>query len=141
VELICDGLHVHPSAVRMAFRLFPDRICLISDALRCAGMPDGTYELGGQDVFLKGGVARLGDGTIAGSAANLFSCMKNAVSYGIPKETAIRAASCLPARVIGADAEVGSIEAGKYADFLVTTPDLMLKEVYIGGVRTSRAVL
>jgi N-acetylglucosamine-6-phosphate deacetylase len=140
-ELICDGLHVHPSAVRMAFRLFPDRICLISDALRCAGMPDGTYELGGQDVFLKGGVARLGDGTIAGSAANLFSCMKNAVSYGIPKETAIRAASCLPARVIGADAEVGSIAAGKYADFLVTTPDLMLKEVYIGGVRTSRAVL
>lgn len=140
-ELICDGLHVHPSAVRMAFRLFPDRVCLISDALRCAGMPDGTYELGGQDVFLKGGVARLGDGTIAGSAANLFSCMKNAVSYGIPKETAIRAASWLPARVIGADAEVGSIEAGKYADFLVTTPDLMLKEVYIGGVRTSRAVL
>ena len=83
-ELICDGQHVHPSAVRMAFRLFPGRICLISDALRCCGMPDGQYTLGGQDVFLKGGVAKLADGTIAGSAANLYECMQRAVSFGIP---------------------------------------------------------
>ena len=70
-ELICDGLHVHPSAVRMAFRLFPGRICLISDSLRCCGMPDGEYELGGQTVILRDQIARLEDGTIAGAASHL----------------------------------------------------------------------
>ena len=74
-ELISDGQHVHPSAVRMAFRLFPGRICLISDALRCCGMPDGQYTLGGQDVWLENNLARLADGTIAGSATNLYVCM------------------------------------------------------------------
>ena len=68
-ELICDGIHVHPSAVRMAFRLFPGRICLISDALRCCGMPDGQYTLGGQDVWLENNLARLADGTIDGMIA------------------------------------------------------------------------
>ena len=92
-ELICDGHHVHPSAVRMAFRLFPGRICLISDALRCCGMPDGNYLLGEQAVCLRGGVARLEDGTLAGSATNLFDCMRKAIAFGIPKEEAIRAAT------------------------------------------------
>lgn len=72
-ELICDGIHVHPSAVRMAFRLFPGRICLISDALRCCGMADGSYSLGGQEILLSGGVARLTGGAIAGSAARPVS--------------------------------------------------------------------
>ena len=71
-ELICDGQHIHPSAVRMAFKLFPGRICIVSDALRCCGMPDGQYPLGGQDVFLHGGIAKLADGTLAGSATNLY---------------------------------------------------------------------
>ena len=102
-ELICDGYHVHPSSVRMAFKLFPGRICLISDSLRCCGMPDGKYELGGQDVFLSGGVARLEDGTIAGSATNVYQCMLNAIEYGIPVETAVAAATITPAREIGAD--------------------------------------
>ena len=78
-ELICDGIHVHPASVRMAFKLFgAERMVLISDALRCCGMPDGSYELGGQQVFLSENVARLADGTIAGSATNLFDCMRNA---------------------------------------------------------------
>lgn len=132
-ELICDGLHVHPSAVRMAFRLFPGRICLVSDSLRCCGMPDGEYELGGQRVFLSGGVARLADGTIAGAAAGLFEDMRNAVRFGIPEEEAIRAATFTPARVVGAADSIGSIEAGKYADFLVCGEDLSLRQVYIGG--------
>ncbi|MBQ9413014.1 MAG: N-acetylglucosamine-6-phosphate deacetylase [Oscillospiraceae bacterium] len=132
-ELICDGLHVHPSAVRMAFRLFPGRICLISDALRCLGMPDGPYLLGGQEVYLKGNLATLADGTIAGSATNLFDCMRNAVAFGIPREEAIRAATIVPAREIGADAAAGSIEAGKYADFVVCAPDLTRQRVFLGG--------
>lgn len=134
-ELICDGYHVHPSAVRMAFRLFPGRICLISDALRCCGMPDGQYTLGGQDVFLSGGVARLADGTIAGSASNLFTCMRKAVEFGIPKEQAILAATIVPARQIGRADEIGSLEAGKLADFVVCTESLEPKAVYLGGTR------
>ena len=133
-ELICDGLHVHESAVRMAFRLFPERLCLISDSLRCCGMPDGEYELGGQAVFLKGGVARLADGTIAGSASNLHSCLRNAVRFGIPEDTAIRAATILPAHELGCADRVGSIEAGKLADFLVCEDDLTLQQVYLGGI-------
>ena len=134
-ELICDGLHVHPSAVRMAFRLFPGRICLISDSLRCCGMPDGEYELGGQQVFLSGGVARLADGTIAGAASDLYADMRNAVSFGIPREEAIRAATIRPAREIGRADEIGSIEAGKYADFVVCDGALNARAVYIGGAR------
>lgn len=134
-ELICDGLHVHPSAVRMAFRLFPERICLISDALRCCGMPDGEYELGGQQVFLSGGVARLADGTIAGAASNLHQDLLNAIAFGIPEDTAIRAATENPARQIGKEHEIGSIAPGRYADFLVCDDRLELKEVWLGGGR------
>ncbi len=133
-ELICDGLHVHPSSVRMAFKLFgAERMCLVSDALRCCGMPDGEYLLGGQPTFLSGSVARLADGTIAGSATNLFRCMRNAVSFGIPAEDAIRAASYNPACAIGMDRLVGSISVGKLADFVVCDDTLALREVYIGG--------
>lgn len=133
-ELICDGLHVHPSSVRMAFKLFgAERMCLVSDALRCCGMPDGEYLLGGQKTFLSGSVARLADGTIAGSATNLYRCMRNAVSFGIPAGDAIRAASYNPACAIGMEALVGSIGVGKYADFVVCDETLALREVYIGG--------
>ena len=135
-ELICDGLHVHPASVRFAFRAFgPERMVLISDALRCCGMPDGEYELGGQQVFLSGGVARLADGTIAGSATNLFDCMVKAISFGIAPEDAVRAATWNPACAIGAQEEIGSIAEGKLGDFVVCGPDFARKEVYIGGVR------
>lgn len=134
-ELICDGYHIHPSAVRMAFRLFPGRICLVSDALRCCGMPDGPYTLGGQDVILHGGAARLADGTIAGSAVNLYECMRRAVSFGISAEDAIRSATILPAREIGRGADIGSIAPGKLADFIVCDAALNREAVYLGGVR------
>lgn len=133
-ELICDGLHVHPASVRLAFRMFgAHRMVLISDALRCCGMPDGEYELGGQQVFLSGGVARLADGTIAGSATNLFDCMTRAISFGIAPEDAIRAASWNPACALGTQDEVGSIAPGKWADFVVCGPDFTRKQVLIGG--------
>ena len=135
-EIICDGLHIHPAAVRFAFRAFgPERMVLISDALRCCGMPDGEYELGGQQVFLAGGVARLADGTIAGSAANLFDCMRNAISFGIAPEDAVRAASWNPACALGVEREIGSIAPGKLADFVVCAPDFTRRAVYIGGER------
>lgn len=133
-ELICDGQHIHQSAVRLAFKLFPGRICLVSDALRCCGMPDGQYELGGQDVFLKGGIARLSDGTIAGSATNLYDCMRKAVEFGISREEAILAATATPAQQIGRS-EIGVIAEGKLADFVVCTEDLQRLAVYMGGER------
>ena len=134
-ELICDGLHGHPSSVRMAFKLFPGRICLISDSLRCCGMPDGEYELGGQQVFLSGGVARLADGTIAGAASDLYRDMLNAIAFGIPREEAITAATIRPAWEIGRADEIGSIEAGKLADFVICDASLNAQAVYIGGER------
>ena len=117
----------------MAFKLFPGRICLISDALRCCGMPDGEYELGGQQVFLREGAARLADGTIAGAASTLYQDLLNAVAFGIPEEDAIRAATVNPAHEIGKENEIGSIAPGLMADFLVCDQDLHLREVYIGG--------
>ena len=133
-ELIADGYHVHPSAVRMAFKLFPGRICLISDGLRCMGMPDGRYELGGQMVFLKDGAARLEDGTLAGAASDLYMDMKNAISFGIPAVEAIQAATINPAKATGWDDKIGSIEGGKAADCIICDKDLNLKHVIYRGV-------
>lgn len=139
VELICDGIHVHPSAVRMAFRLFPGRICLISDALRCCGMADGSYSLGGQEILLSGGVARLTGGAIAGSAADLYQCMRRAVSFGIPREQAVWAATALPARVIGRESETGAIADGRAADFVICGGELEHEAVYLGGKRLEQS--
>jgi len=132
-ELICDGLHVHPSAVRMAFKLFPGRIVLVSDALRCCGMPDGEYELGGQQVFLQGSIAKLADGTIAGAATNLYQGMLNAIAFGIPKEEAILSATLNPAKALGYGKEIGAIESGYRADFVICDENLNRKKVYIAG--------
>jgi N-acetylglucosamine-6-phosphate deacetylase len=112
-----------------------DRMVLISDSGRCEGLPEGSkFELGGQDAWLRGGVAKLADGTIACSATNLWGCMKNAISFGVKEEDAVRAASYNPACAIGADKEVGSIETGKVADFVVCNADYSTKQVYLAGV-------
>ncbi len=132
-ELICDGLHVHQSAVRMAFSLFPGRIVLVSDALRCCGMPEGEYELGGQQVFLKDGIAKLADGTIAGAVTNLYEGMKNAVKFGISREEAILSATKNPAKAIGCGDEIGEIAPGKRADFIICDSDLNRKSVWLAG--------
>ena len=132
-ELICDGEHVHPSSVRMAFKLFPGRICLVSDALRCCGMPNGQYELGGQEIFLEGNVAKLADGTLAGSVTNLYGCMRKAVEFGIRKEEAILSSTIIPARQLGREGEIGSIAPGKLADFVVCGADLTRQAVYMAG--------
>lgn len=128
-ELICDGIHIHAGAVRAAFRLFPERIVLISDSMRAAGMPNGVYDLGGQQVHVNGSLATLADGTIAGSATNLYDCMRTAVSFGIPLEEAVAAASMNPAKSIGIFDTVGSLTPGKQADILLVDKDLKLVRV------------
>lgn len=128
-ELICDGIHVHESMVRAAFKLFPGRIVLISDSMRAAGMEDGTYDLGGQQVTVNGKLATLSDGTIAGSATNLFDCMRTAVSFGIPMEEAIAAATMNPARSIGIYDRVGSLTPEKRADVILADKNLELVRI------------
>lgn len=135
-ELICDGQHVHESVVRAALAMFgADRLCMISDALSCCGMPKGEYELGGLRIVLDGTVARLADApeTLAGSANNLFGIFRIALGFGIPAEDAVRMASETPARALGVADEVGSIANGKRADFLVLNGDFSLRRVFLGG--------
>ncbi len=133
-ELICDGLHVHPSAVRMAFKLFPGRLCLVSDSGRCAGQPDGTeFELGGQMAKVIDGVAKLPDGTIACSAANLWQCMVNAMAFGVPEEEVIASVTALPAQQIGWGDTIGSIRTGYRADFVVCDKHYHHKSIYLAG--------
>lgn len=136
VELITDGLHIHPSVIRLTHRLFGEKLVLISDSLRCAGMPDGDYTLGGQPITMKNGKATLtGTDTLAGSSIHLMDGLRRAVSFGVPLEAAVTAATLAPARAIGLDHEIGSIEPGKCADLVVLDRDLNLKAVYIDGKR------
>ncbi len=128
-ELICDGIHVHASMIKVAFKLFPDRIALISDSMRAVGLANGTYELGGQQVHVEGRRATLSNGTIAGSATNVYDCMCTAVSFGIPLEDAIAAATITPAKSIGIFDEVGSLTPGKRADVLLVDKNLKLVKV------------
>ena len=129
-EMICDGIHIHPSVIRATFKMFgPERIVLISDSMMATGMENGTYQLGGQEVTMKDCKATLKDGTIAGSATNLYDCMRKVVSFGVPMSEAIFAATRNPAKSIGIYDEVGSLSVGKEADILLVTNDLELKEV------------
>ena len=134
-EIICDGFHIHPASVRLAFAMFKDRMILVSDSGRCAGESEGyQFDLGGQMAEIRGGVAKLvGSDTIACSASNLWKCLQNVLSWGISEEEAVRAATYSPARAIGADSIVGSIATGKRADFLVCNADYTEKTVYLAG--------
>ena len=134
-ELICDGVHIHPSVIRATFAMFgAKRMILISDSMRATGLEDGEYTLGGQPVTVKGNLATLHDGTIAGSATNLMACMRFVVKeVGLPLETAVMCASVNPAKEIGIFDEVGSISVGKKADFVLLDKDLNIVSVYIDG--------
>ena len=131
VELICDGFHSHPCVVRTTFKMFGDeRVVLVSDSMMATGMENGTYELGGQEVTMKDRLATLSNGTIAGSATNLFDCMKKAMEFGIPESTAIFAATRNPAKSIHVYDKVGSLTPGKYADVLLVDDSYNLIKVF-----------
>ena len=135
VELICDGVHIHPSAVKSTFKLFgKERIVLISDSMEATGMPDGEYELGGQKVIVRGNRAELEDGTLAGSVTNLLKCMQTAVKdMGIPLEDAVLCATQNAAKSIDVFDTMGSLEPDKLANILILDKDLNIKAVYIKG--------
>lgn len=134
VELISDGIHCHPSIIRSTFKLFgDDKIILISDSMRATGMTDGTYTLGGLVVNVVGNLATLKDGTIAGSATSLMNCLRKAVSFGIPLESAVKCATMNPAKEIGVFDTMGSIASGKKANMVLLDKDLNILDVYIKG--------
>lgn len=131
-ELICDGIHIHPAVVRTTFRMFgDDRIILISDSMRAAGLKDGKYDLGGQTVIVKGNLAVLEDGTIAGSVTNLMDCVRTAVhEMGIPLASAVKCAAVNPAKAIGIYHDYGSLTPGKYANIVLLDQNLGLQAVF-----------
>lgn len=122
VQVICDGIHLHPAIIQLLYRTFgPKRMILISDSMRATGLNDGAYELGGQAVTVKSGIARLADGTIAGSTATLLHCVKQAIKFGIPKQEALRMVTETPAAMLGLNK--GKIQPGFDADFVVFSHD------------------
>lgn len=133
--LIVDLHHVAPDAVRLAFAAAPGRIALVSDAVAAAGMPPGPFRIGSVEAFAHAdGPPRLADGTLAGSALHLDEAVRNAVALGIPAETALTAATAIPAAALG-DAGRGDLTAGRRADLVWWDDDLTVRAVWIGGRR------
>ena len=135
-ELICDGIHIHPAVVRTTFKMFgDDRIIFISDSMRAAGLADGQYDLGGQNVTVKGNLAVLEDGTIAGSVTNLMDCVRTAVhDMGIPFASAVKCAAVNPAKAVGIYDAYGSLTPGKFANIVILDKNLDIKTVLHHGI-------
>ena len=137
VELITDGVHIHPAMVRFTFNTFgADRVVLIADSMMACGLPDGQYSLGGQAVTVKGPRATLTEhpGVIAGSATCLYDCMRRAVlDMDVPLVDAVRAASENPARSIGVDGDYGSLTPGRYGNVILADRELNIQKVIQKG--------
>ena len=137
VELIADGIHIHPAMVRMTFRIFgADKVILISDSMEATGLMDGDYQLGGQGVTVKGRKAILTEkpDVIAGSVTNLFDCMRNCVqNMGIPLEDAVLAATENPAKSIGVEKDYGKIAVGNYGNLLLLDIELQVINIVQKG--------
>lgn len=136
IEMIADGVHIHPAVVRMTLKLFgSDRVIFISDSLEAAGMPDREYMLGGQKVIKRGRKATLSDGvTIAGSVSNLMECMRLAVTeMGVPLEDAVKCSCVNPVKAVGLDDVYGRIESGRIANLVVMNKSLEIVRVIRGG--------
>lgn len=135
VELICDGVHIHPSVVRTTLKMFgDDRVIMISDSMMATGLTDGDYSLGGQAVKVVGNLATLADGTIAGSATNLMDCVRTAVKkMGVPLESAVKCAAVNSAKAVGIYDKYGSITPGKTANLVLLDEELNLAGVYLKG--------
>ena len=133
-ELIADTFHVHPGLFSLLHRVKGDRLVLITDAVRAAGMPDGEYTLGGQAFTLRGIQCRMADGTIAGSVLKMNDAVRNLRDHaGIPLFAAVRAASLNAAASIGLEKEIGSLEAGKAADILLMDEDCRVLRTLVAG--------
>ncbi len=134
LELIADGMHVHPVLVAALFRMAPGRVALITDAMSAAGMGDGEYRLGPLQVTVQDGAARLASGSLAGSTLTLDAALRTAVAGGVPLPEAVQALTAVPARALGRP-ELGSLAVGSPADAVLLTPDLHVTAVWQAGTR------
>ncbi len=134
-ELIADGIHVSIPAIKILMRCKPaDKVILISDAIRAAGLADGRYMLGILPFNVKNGIARIDSGNIAGSTSTLLKEVKLLIEQAdIEPSAAVNMASINPARRFRMDDKLGSIKIGKYADFLVVSPKYEVEETWLGG--------
>jgi N-acetylglucosamine-6-phosphate deacetylase len=133
-ELILDGQHVHATSSRILLHAKPNQVMLVTDAMRAAGLGTGSYDLGGQTAFVHEGVARLADGTLAGSVLMLDEAVRQAVALGLPLATALQMASRHPARYLGLTNR-GELTPGFVADIVMLDGDLQVREVFVGGLR------
>jgi N-acetylglucosamine-6-phosphate deacetylase len=133
-ELIADGIHVHPAAIRVAVQGMPHRIALVTDAMRACGLAEGTYKLYEHDVIVSDGAARLGDGTLAGSVLTMDAAVKNMIELaGLPAETVIPMATEVPARIAAVADRKGRIERRYDADLVVMNERFEVERVWTRG--------
>ncbi|MGQ7279012.1 N-acetylglucosamine-6-phosphate deacetylase [Brevibacillus thermoruber] len=140
-ELIADGEHVHPAVMRILYRLkSAGRLALVSDSMRAAALGDGVYDLGGQEVHVRGTQAKLANGTLAGSILTLNRAVQNMVTLcGVPLPEAVAMASQTPAEIVGLGGQKGRLEAGYDADITVLNPSYGVEATYVAGRRVYRA--
>lgn len=136
-EVICDGHHVHPAAVKVVMRAKTyDNTLLITDCMMAGGMPEGDYKLGDFDVKVENGTARIQNGSLAGSILRLDNAVKNIVKWGLASPfDAVKMASLIPAKSVDLDDKIGSISVGRCADINILDKDMNVLEVYIDGER------
>lgn len=133
-ELICDGFHIAPHMVKLAYRLAGQRLTLITDSMEATGCADGEYSIAGNPVTVKDGKARTHDGAIAGSTLTMWEAVQNLCEFaGASLEDAVYAATMAPALEIGLESEIGSIEVGKRADLLVLENESEIGRIMCGG--------
>jgi len=133
-ELIADGVHVHPAALRIAVTTMPHRIALITDAIRACGLSDGTYKLYDYEVTVADGAARLADGTLAGSVLTMAGAVKNMIELaGFPLETVLPLATEVPARIAAVADRKGKIERRYDADLVVMNERFEVERVWARG--------
>ncbi len=133
-ELICDNFHVSPVMYDLVYKLKGNKLILITDSIRPAGMPDGEYIQGGLHVTKKGAECRLDDGTIAGSMLDLNKGINNVINNSnIPLNEIINAVSLNPARMLKVDDKIGSLEVGKNADIVIADEDFNIINVFKNG--------
>ena len=132
VQVICDGLHIHPAVIRILYKLFgSDRMVLISDSMRATGLSDGEYEFGGQTITVSNSVARTQDGAIAGSTSTLMQCVNKAIEFGISADEAYKMASETPAKLMKMNK--GVLKKGYDCDFIVLDDSGNLTATVVGG--------
>ncbi|MGC0239068.1 amidohydrolase family protein [Arthrobacter sp. SD76] len=143
VELVADGVHLHPDTVRMVFETVgSNNVILVTDSMAATGLPDGDYDLGPAGVRVSGGEARLrSNGSLAGGTATLLDVVRRTITSGVDAADAVLSATAVPAGILGHQDEIGSLRAGLRADILAVDGDFRPVRVFRQGLPLSQAAV